>query len=73
PSEGGRYADEELAANRFSTYEEMANYLGVDSIRFIDTDAFVDIILDVGREYGSDLKRENLCLGCYTEDFGFLK
>lgn len=67
PPEDGRYKDEELAANRFPTDEELANYLKVKSIRFIETDPFVDCIIQ-----DSNLKRDELCLGCYTGDFGFL-
>jgi glutamine phosphoribosylpyrophosphate amidotransferase len=65
--DGDRYKDEELAANRFKTDEDMAKYLGIKSVRFIGIDDFVKCIIE-----GSKLRRENLCLGCYTGDFGFI-
>jgi len=64
--------DETLPANRYPTNEEMAGWLGVDSMDFPTVDEFVDAILESAKMYGSDLKRKDLCLGCYTGDFGFL-
>ena len=37
--------DENLPANLYKTDEEMARYLGVDSVRFIEVKDFVDIII----------------------------
>jgi len=67
PAEGGRYKDEELAANRFKTDGDLAKYLGVASVAFIGLDDFVPCITE-----GSSLTRDDLCLGCYTGEFGFL-
>jgi amidophosphoribosyltransferase len=67
PPEGERYEDETLAANRFPTDENLANYLRAKSVGFIDTDSFVNCIIK-----DSNLKREELCLGCYDKDFSFL-
>lgn len=68
PPEGGHYRDDELAANRYPTDEVLAEHLGVNSVKFIMLDPFVDCIIQ-----GSKLEREQLCLGCYTGGFGFLE
>ncbi len=67
PPDDGVYRDDELAANRFRTDEEMATFLGIKSVRFIGVGDFVDCITR-----GSKLAKERLCLGCYTNDFAFL-
>jgi amidophosphoribosyltransferase len=59
--------DDSLIANRLKTDKEIAEIMDVDSIKFIEVDEFVDSIIR-----DSDLKEENLCLGCYTGDFSFL-
>ncbi len=64
--------DETLPANRYPTNEEMAKFLGVDSIDFPTVDEFVDAILESAKENGANLRREDLCLGCYNGDFSFL-
>lgn len=68
PPEKGEYRDGELAANRFPGDEELARHLGVNTVRFIELDPFVECIIR-----DSQLKRKQLCLGCYTKDFEFLK
>lgn len=67
PPDGDAYEDEMLAANRFPTDDELAKYLKVNSVRFIGLDDFVGCITE-----GSALTRDELCLGCYTGEFGFL-
>ncbi len=67
PPEKDRYEDERLAANRFPTDEALAKHLGVNTVRFIDEDAFIDCIIQ-----GSNLSGEELCMGCYNKDFSFL-
>ncbi len=68
PPDNGGYHDDELAANNFGTDQKLADHLGIDSVRFIDIDPFVDSIIE-----GSDLTRDDLSLGCYTDDFGYLE
>jgi len=65
--EKGSYRDDTLAANRFRTDEDMARFVGVDSIRFIDLDPFVEAITSRG-----NVKRHDICLGCYTGEFPLL-
>ncbi len=65
--------DENLPANRYPTDEEMAGYLNVTTVRFSTVDQYVDSILECAKRYGSNLRREDLCLGCYNGDFGFLE
>ena len=73
PPEGSVYEDHELAANRFPDDMDLANYFDpadkkVKSVRFIGIEPFVSCITE-----GSSLTRDDLCLGCYTGDFGFLE
>jgi len=73
PPEGGVYKDHELAANRFPNDMDLANHFDpadrkVKSVRFIGIEPFVSCITE-----GSSLTRADLCLGCYTGDFGFLE
>lgn len=68
PPDDDAYEDDTLVANRFPDDEAIANYLGVDSVNFIGIEDFVESIT---REGG--LKEEDICLGCYTGDFDFLK
>jgi amidophosphoribosyltransferase len=65
--------DENLPANRFPTDEGMAGYLNVTSVRFPTVDQYADAIMECAKRYGSNLKREDLCLGCYNGDFSFLE
>jgi len=60
--------DDALIANQFETDEEIAGHLKVDSVRFPEVDEYVDAITQ-----GSKLKKDDLCLGCYTGDFDFWK
>jgi amidophosphoribosyltransferase len=57
-----------LLANQLKTDEEMAEYFGIDSVRFIEVDEFVDVLV-----HGTGLKRDDFSLGCYTGDFSFLQ
>ncbi len=68
PDKGRFYDDDNLAANKFPTDKALADHLKIDSVRFIELDPFLNIITE-----GTGLKRENLCHGCYTGEFPFLK
>jgi len=59
--------DNTLPANRFPRDKELAEFLGADSVGFPTVDEFVEAITKNGK-----LKREELCLGCYTGDFRFI-
>jgi amidophosphoribosyltransferase len=63
PREAG---DETLLANQLETDRKVAEFLGVDSVRFPTVDEFVEAIVR-----GTDLTADDLCLGCYEGDFGF--
>lgn len=63
-----RKEDSELMANRFPTDEDIANHLGIESVMFPGVDEFVEAVT-----MGSDLRERDLCLGCYTGNFGFLE
>ena len=68
PGSSGRYEDEELAANMFDTDEKIAEYLGVNSVKFIGFDDFEKSITSASR-----IRKEDMCWGCYTGDFKFLE
>jgi len=59
-------SDDTLLANQLDTDEKVAEYLGVDSVKFPSIDEFIGGIIE-----GSELTKEDLCLGCYSGDFGF--
>jgi len=66
--------NENLPANLYPTDKQMAEeYFKVNSARFPTVDQWVKAILECAEIYGSRIKREDLCLGCYTGDFGFLE
>lgn len=65
--------DKSLFANAFETEEEMAENLGVDSIMFPTVEEYVDAITECAKEYGIKLTGNDLCLGCYSGNFGFLE
>jgi amidophosphoribosyltransferase len=58
--------DDTLLANQLDTDEKVAEYLGVESVKFPSIDEFIDGIIK-----GSDLVKDDLCLGCYSRDFSF--
>lgn len=60
--------DSSLLANRLKTDAEMAQVLGVDSVGFIEEDEYIGAITE-----GTDLTRDDFCLGCHNGDFSFLK
>jgi amidophosphoribosyltransferase len=62
------FGDETLLANQLKTNEEIAEFLNVKSVKFIEIDEFVNAITE-----GSNLTRDDLCLGCYNRDFSFLE
>jgi amidophosphoribosyltransferase len=66
--DGRGYDDNLLAANMFKSDEALAGFLRVDSVMFPECGEFMRAITE-----DSGLKPENLCGGCYTGDFGFLK
>lgn len=68
PPDSEGYKDEVLAANRFKTNKELARYLKINSVDFPGIDDFAKCIIE-----GSKLKKDDLCLGCYTGDFGFFE
>jgi len=60
--------DSTLVANEFATDEEVANFLGVNSVRYISTEEFVTALTE-----DTKLTRDDFCLGCYIgEGFDFL-
>jgi len=59
--------DEALVANQVESEERIAEYLGVDTLRYISEDDFVEALTE-----GSELERDDFCLGCYGSDFSFL-
>ena len=67
PPDGDSYQNELLASNRFPDDVAFANHLKVDSVSFITVYDFVQSVIK-----GSHLRREDLCLGCYTGEFDFL-
>jgi amidophosphoribosyltransferase len=54
------YADSELLANRYLTDEAMAEHLGVNSVRFIELEPFLNAIAKDNK-----IKIDELCTGCY--------
>jgi amidophosphoribosyltransferase len=65
PPDGNDYDDRSLAANRYPTNETLNNYLGVNSIDFIDLEDFKQVFSSKGLR--------DLCFGCYTGDFSFIE
>jgi amidophosphoribosyltransferase len=59
--------DDTLIANQFTTDDEVADFYGVDSVRFISEDGFVRALTE-----GTDLTGDDFCLGCYEGNFDFL-
>lgn len=54
------YSDADLLANRFPDDEGMASHLGIEHVRFIGMEPYLNFIVE-----GSKLRVEDLCKGCH--------
>jgi len=59
--------DSILIANHLKTDKEIAEYFGVDSIRFPENNEYIYAIIT-----GTNFTEDDFCWGCYNGDFSFL-